>query len=94
MLDEMYETAAMHKENGRWQMIFGLDVLPAYRKKGYAHMLMEKMIERARREGRNGVVLTCKESLLNYYARFGFVDEGESDSVHGGVTWHQMRLTF
>lgn len=24
----------------------------------------------------------------------GFVDEGVSDSSHGGVVWHQMRLVL
>ena len=36
----------------------------------------------------------CKERLLPYYAKFGFVNEGVSGSTHGGVTWYQMRLTF
>jgi len=44
--------------------------------------------------GRRGVVLTCKERLIGFYARFGFVDEGVSASTHGDVVWHQMRLTF
>lgn len=45
--------------------------------------------------GRKGAVLTCKQRLVDYYAKFGFVDEGVTDkSVHGGVVWHQMRITF
>ncbi len=32
--------------------------------------------------------------LLPFYAKFGFVDEGVSASVHGNVVWHQMRLTL
>ena len=39
-------------------------------------------------------MLTCKERLIGFYARFGFVDEGVSASTHGDVVWHQMRLTF
>ena len=34
--DEMYETAALHNENGTWQMIFGVNTLPAYRCRGCA----------------------------------------------------------
>ena len=41
-----------------------------------------------------GLVLTCKDKLIHYYAKFGFVNEGVSASVHGNVTWYQMRLTF
>ncbi len=45
-------------------------------------------------QGRKGLVLTCKEALIHYYAKFGFLDEGVSSSQHGGAVWHQMRLTF
>ena len=94
LTDPMYADAAMHNERGAWQMVFGLDVLPAYRGKGCAKRLLEAFIGQARREGRRGVVLTCKERLVAMYAKFGFADEGVSDSTHGGVAWHQMRLTF
>ena len=48
----------------------------------------------ARAQGRRGLVLTCKDRLVHYYAKFGFVSEGVSESTHGGVVWYQMRLTF
>ena len=49
----------------------------------------------ARQQGRKGLVLTCKERLLPYYAKFGFQDEGVTDkSTHGNAAWHQMRLSF
>lgn len=51
-------------------------------------------IEDARTQRRKGLVLTCKEALIHYYASFGFENEGISESVHGNVTWYQMRLTF
>lgn len=92
--DEMYENAGLHDEEGEWQMIFGLDVIPPYRRKGCAGMLLKQMIGDAKAHHRAGVVLTCKEQLVHYYARFGFVDEGVSDSSHGGVVWHQMRLVL
>ena len=41
-----------------------------------------------------GLVLTCKEKLLHYYAKFDFANEGVSTSTHGGVVWYQMRLRF
>ena len=94
LTDEMYEKASLHNENGAWQMIFGVNTIPAYRKRGCAGMLLERAIEDARQQGRRGLVLTCKERLLPYYAKFGFVNEGVSGSTHGGVTWYQMRLTF
>ena len=77
-----------------WQMIFGVDTIPAYRRRGCAAMLLEYVIAEARRQGRKGLVLTCKDRLVHYYAKFGFVSEGISGSTHGDVTWYQMRLTF
>ena len=95
LTDEMYENAAMHNENGAWQMIFGVNTLPEYRRQGYAGMLLRRAIDDAKRQGRKGLVLTCKERLIPYYAKFGFKDEGVSDkSTHGNVVWHQMRLAF
>ena len=95
LTDEMYEKASMHDENGAWQMLFGVNTLSEYRGRGYAGMLLRRAIDDARKQGRMGLVLTCKDRLIPYYARFGFSDEGISEkSMHGNVRWHQMRLTL
>lgn len=94
LTDEMYENAAMHSELGRWQMIFGVDTIPSCRKKGYAGMLLQKAVQDAKDQHRSGLVLTCKNALIHYYESFGFINEGISQSVHGNVTWYQMRLSF
>lgn len=95
LTDVMYEDAALHNEQGAWQMIFGVNTLPEYRRHGYAGQLLRRAVADARQQGRKGLVLTCKERLLPYYAKFGFQDEGATDkSTHGNVAWHQMRLSF
>ena len=94
LTDEMYERAELHDEAGAWQMIFGVNTIPEYRKHGYAGDLIKRAISDAKAQGRKGLVLTCKDKLIHYYAKFGFVNEGVSASVHGNVTWYQMRLTF
>ena len=94
LTDAMYADASLHNENGAWQMIFGVNTLPEYRRRGLAGQLLETAIAAAKQQGRKGLVLTCKDKLVHYYARFGFVSEGVSESAHGGVTWYQMRLTF
>lgn len=94
LTDEMYADASMHSENGKWQMIFGVDTIPEYRRQGCAGKLLERVIADAKAQKRLGLVLTCKDRLVHYYAKFGFADEGISDSTHGGVVWHKMRLTF
>ncbi len=92
--DEMYHNASLHNENGRWQMIFGVNTIPSYQRQGCAAKLLNKVIEDARVQQRKGIVLTCKEQLVHYYSKFGFMDEGIAESTHGGVIWHKMRLLF
>ncbi len=93
--DDMYANAALHNPNGKWQMIFGVNTLPEFRRRGYAANLLRKIIADTKDSDRSGLVLTCKDALVHYYAAFGFTDEGiSSKSTHGGVVWHQMRLKF
>ena len=92
LTDDMFEHAELHDENGQWQMIFGVNTIPSRRRRGYAGMLVERVIRDAKQQGRKGVVLTCKDALIHYYEKFGFVNEGVSASVHGNVVWYQMRL--
>ena len=63
--------------------------------------LTDEMYEKAEMHNENGAwqmilgVNTCKEKLVSYYAKFGFLDEGVSEkSTHGNAEWHQMRLAF
>ena len=92
--DEMYADASLHNEHGAWQMIFGVNTLPQYRRRGLAGQVLERVIADARAQGRKGCVLTCKDKLIHYYEKFGFQNEGVSASTHGGVVWYDMRLTF
>lgn len=92
--DEMYADASLHDEAGAWQMIFGVNTMPQYRRRGMAARVMERVIADAKAQGRKGCVLTCKDRLVHYYETFGFRNEGVSSSTHGGVVWYAMRLTF
>ena len=92
--DQMYHDASLHDPNGAYQTVFGLDVLPAYRRNGIAGRLLERMMHQARECQRKGVVLTCKDHLVHYYAGFGFKHCGVADSTHGGAKWNEMKLLF
>ena len=59
LTDKMYANAGMHDENGAWQMIFGVNTLPAYRRHGYAEELIQCAIDDTRHQERKGLVLTC-----------------------------------
>lgn len=92
--DELLENPKLHDENGQWLIIFGVATDPLYRKAGYASALMDRVIELTKAEGRKGIVLICKDRLIPFYERFGFVCEGVSSSTHGGAKWNNMKLTF
>lgn len=93
LADEMYHDASLHDPDGEWLMIFSVATHPDFRHQGRASALMERVISDSRGV-RKGLVLTCKEHMLGFYARFGFVSEGISDSDHGGARWYQMRLAL
>ena len=90
----LFAAAKMHTPDGHWQSIFGLAVIPEEQHQGYASALMRAFIEKARQEGRDGVILTCKKHLIDFYSGFGFVNCGISKSVHGGAVWYDMELDF
>ena len=92
--DEMFEDSSLHDPNGCYQSIFGLDVIPEYQRQGIAAELMNHLIEDAKIKGRKGLILTCKDRLIHYYAKFGYKNLGVSASVHGGAVWYDMLLEF
>lgn len=92
--DKLYKDSTLHIPDGDYQTIFGLDVIPDYRNQGIAAQLMNYIIEVSKVAGRKGVILTCKEKLIHYYTKFGYINKGISESVHGGAEWYDMILEF
>ena len=80
--------------DGDVQMILSVCTHPDYQKKGYSTTLMKQVISDCKKQNRQCIVLTCKSFLLDFYSKFGFVDEGISKSQHGGENWNQVRLTL
>ena len=48
---------------------------------------MEELVVENEREG---VTLTCKQELVSFYEKLGFVSHGMSESKHGGVSWYNL----
>lgn len=92
--DEMFHNTRHHIPDGKSLSVFGLDVLPEYRKQKVATQLMHHFIMTAKKTGRDRVILTCKERLVEYYTSFGFVNSGASESTHGGAQWFDMTLAL
>ena len=92
--DEMYEDSSLHDPEGLYQSVFGLDVIPEFRRQGVAADLMNRLMQEAKARGKKGMILTCKDRLIHYYEKFGYRNLGLSASVHGGAVWYDMLLEF
>lgn len=92
--DELYYDCSLHQPQGEYQTVFSLAVLPAYRNQGIAGQLLQFMIDLSIQRGKKGIVLTCKDYLIHYYEKFGFVHQGVSISQHGQAKWNDMLLLF
>lgn len=92
--DELYHNISLHTPDGAWQTVFGLDVLPEFRRRGTGEALLRHLIAAAQEKGRQGVILTCKDHLIPFYEKAGFELRGVSASCHGGAVWNDMQLVF
>lgn len=61
--DELYHNVQLHKKHGDYQTIFGLDVLPDYRRNGVAAQLMNYFIELSKERGKRGWFLHARFTL-------------------------------
>ena len=91
--DELYGPQG-HDPAGKNQMVFGLAVREDCRCHGVGVALMERLIRNCRAAGMERVILTCLEEKIAYYEKFGYVNCGVSQSVHGGAVWYDMVLAL
>ncbi len=92
--DEMYHNIKLHCPNGKYQTVFGLNVLAEYRRNGIGGKLICHLVEVSRERGKAGVILTCKDFRIPFYENLGFINYGLSDSEHGSASWYDMRQYF
>ncbi|MDI2587481.1 GNAT family N-acetyltransferase [Psychrobacillus sp. NEAU-3TGS] len=88
--DDLFKEIKENPKRGGYQSILGLAVSRRARGQGIAKVLMEKMEELGEENNREGITLTCKEELVSFYEKLGFVNHGLSESKHGGVSWYNL----
>ncbi|AGK53733.1 GNAT family N-acetyltransferase [Bacillus sp. 1NLA3E] len=88
--DDLFDNIKANPASGGHQSILGLAVSPNIQKKGVASSLLAHLEKEARANIRETVTLTCKENLIRFYEKYGYINSGLSSSGHGGVTWHNM----
>lgn len=92
--DEEFKQLIGHDPEGENMVIFSLSVLPEYQSNGVGGQLLDKFIVQARKLDKKRVLLLCKNELIGFYEKHGFIDNGVSDSTHGGAEWHEMVLSL
>lgn len=88
--DDLFKEITANPKSGGYQSILGLAVSEQARNQGIAKILMEKMEELVEENDREGITLTCKQELISFYEKLGFVNHGISESKHGGVNWYNL----
>lgn len=89
--DEMYHDSSLHCQEGKYQTLFSVCILPEYRGKGYAKIMLKNYIDK-RKNHVDGFILTCKDHLIPFYQKCGFKFEKVSNSTHGNAKWNDMIL--
>lgn len=92
--DEAFKELKGHHPAGPDVVIMSVAVHPHYQRRGIASRLLTCFIERMKQAGKQRILLICQTRLIDMYASHGFEYRGESDSGHGGLSWHEMVLTF
>lgn len=88
--DDLFEKINENPKRGGFQSVLGLAVSKQARNQGIAKILIKKMEELVEENEREGITLTCKQDLVSFYEKVGFVNHGMSESQHGGVRWYNM----
>jgi predicted N-acetyltransferase YhbS len=79
-------------QDGPYLCILTLAVKPTHRGQQIAVQLMNQIIEQAKKDLLQAIILMCESPLIPFYEKLGFVYLRPSSSEHGGIQWHEMRL--
>ncbi|GFH40601.1 GNAT family N-acetyltransferase [Lactococcus insecticola] len=90
LTDDLFETVVKNPENGGFIAVTSLSVDAEFQGKSVGTQLIAALKETAKAQKRDGINLTCHDYLIAYYEKHGFVNDGKSQSAHGGAVWYDM----
>lgn len=90
--DEMYHNEPYPQ--GSSFALLSVATSPSFQGQGIAEALIKEGLSYARTAGFETMILACKEENLGFYKRFGFCEEGISESSHGEAVWYDMIIKF
>ena len=92
--DEEFKELIGHDPDGKHIVIMSVVIHPNYQGNSFTSVLMKHFINAMQAMDKTEIYLICQTELINMYAKYGFVHLGESDSDHGGLSWHEMSLSL
>ena len=90
--DEEFKELVGHDPEGQYIVVMSVVVHPDYQGQGMTTKLMTHFIDKMKVLNKRNIYLICQSELVAMYRKYGFVHIGESDSSHGGLSWHEMSL--
>lgn len=88
--DDLFERIEENPQEGGYIAILGLVVSEKHRHQGLAGKLLQHLQDSAEENNRDGITLTCKQSLIPFYEQYGYTNYGVSESEHGGIEWYNL----
>lgn len=88
--DDLFERIEENPKEGGYVAILGLVVSKKHRHQGLAGKLLHYLQNSAKENNRDGITLTCKQSLIPFYEQYGYTNYGVSESEHGGIEWYNL----
>jgi len=92
--DETFKELVGHDPDGRYIVIMSVVIHPDYQGQSFTTKLMNHFIAQMKQLNKTSIYLICQTELVEIYAKYGFTHLGESDSSHGGLSWHEMSLAL
>lgn len=92
--DEDFKELIGHDPNGSCVVIMSVVVHPKYQGQSMTSILMPHFIETMKNMNKTEIYLICQTELIGLYEKYGFVLLGQSESDHGGLSWHDMSLSL
>lgn len=94
MSDEEFKQLVGHDPAATNVVIMSVVVAPEEQGNGYSSLLMREFVGRMRDMGKTAIYLMCKERHVALYEKFGYRYLRPSESDHGGMAWHEMRMAL
>ncbi|OXM84127.1 GNAT family N-acetyltransferase [Paenibacillus rigui] len=90
--DEGMKQMSGYDQDGRNFCLLTVAVDADFRGHGIGYELLNAVIQQAKQDNLEHVLLMCEEHLIHFYQRAGFVYVKPSASGHAGIAWHEMKL--